>query len=104
MIYYCPHHVDGIIEEYRKACYCRKPNPGMIEKAVMDFGIDLRSSCVIGNSLSDIEAGCRAGCRTVLLADKNCLPDENAQAPDFIASDLYEAAKWVLKLSQRKGE
>ncbi len=104
MVYYCPHHIDGIIEEYKKECYCRKPNPGMIEWAVMDFSIDLRSSFVIGNSISDIEAGRRAGCQTILLVDEASLSNkrEIAPVPDRVVPDLYEAAKWLAKFSQQK--
>jgi len=101
MIYYCPHHVEGIIEEYRKECYCRKPNPGMIEEAIREFGIDCGSSFVIGDKISDIEAGYRAGCKTILLAGKDPLNDEReiAMTSDHISPDLYEAAKWLVKLS-----
>ncbi len=97
--YYCPHHVEGVIEEYRKECYCRKPNPGMIEKAVHDFNIDLKQSFVIGDKSSDIEAGSRAGCRTIFLSRQD-FPDSegnSAVVSDFIAPGLYEAAKWLVK-------
>ncbi|MBI4333172.1 MAG: HAD family hydrolase [Chloroflexi bacterium] len=98
-IYYCPHHIEGTIEEYRKECYFRKPNPGMIEEAVRDFGIDLRNSFVVGDKASDIEAGRRAGCRTILLAGQ--VPpageDNGGSLPDHVAPDLYEAVMWLLE-------
>jgi len=100
-IYYCPHHIEGVIEEYRKECHCRKPNPGMIEKAAREFGINLRVSFVIGDNITDIEAGSRAGCKTFLLADKRS-PDWVSTivlAPDYTAADLYEAAERLVKSS-----
>lgn len=101
MVYYCPHHIEGVIEEYRKACYCRKPNPGMIEKAVRDFDIDVESSFLIGDHLSDVEAGMRAGCGTILLARQE--PPASGKGivvmPDHIAPDLGEAVKWVVTLA-----
>lgn len=101
MIYYCPHHIEGIIEEYSKECYCRKPNPGMIEQAVHEFGIDLKNSFVIGDKISDIEAGQRAGCKTILLAGEEPLNNEReiTLIADHAAPDLYEAVKWLVKFS-----
>lgn len=51
--YYCPHHVEGSVPEYKKTCNCRKPKPGMVEQAVKDFGIDISSSLVVGDKKSD---------------------------------------------------
>jgi len=101
MIYYCPHHIEGIIEEYSKECYCRKPNPGMIEQAVHEFGIDLKNSFIIGDKISDIEAGQRAGCKTILLAGEEPLNNERkiTLISEHAAPDLYEAVKWLVKFS-----
>ena len=65
--YYCPHDVHGVRLSYSKACYCRKPMPGMLLKAAMEHDIDLELSWMIGDILNDTEAGNRAGCRTILL-------------------------------------
>lgn len=99
MIYYCPHHIEGVVEEYRQECYSRKPNPGMIEQAVREMGIDLADSFVIGDKPSDIEAGHRAGCRAILLADGVSAnrAGEMTVIPDHTATDLYEAVQWLLK-------
>jgi D-glycero-D-manno-heptose 1,7-bisphosphate phosphatase len=59
--YWCPHHPTHGVGEYRKDCRFRKPNPGMILKAANDHGLDLDKSILIGNKLSDIEAGQQAG-------------------------------------------
>lgn len=99
MIYYCPHHIEGVVEEYRQECYSRKPNPGMIEQAVRELGIDLAGSFVIGDKPSDIEAGHRAGCLSILLADG--VPADRDQEikviSDHTAPDLYEAVQWLLQ-------
>ena len=58
--YYCPHHPS-------EGCDCRKPSPSMILTAASDLDIDLQSSYMIGDKEIDIQAGSRAGCRTILL-------------------------------------
>lgn len=102
--YYCPHHVEGTVSKYRKDCHCRKPNPGMIEQATREFGIDLKNSFVVGDKACDIEAGHRVGCKTILLASDSCLDKQEEITPlsDHIARDLYEAVKWLLKLSNQE--
>jgi D-glycero-D-manno-heptose 1,7-bisphosphate phosphatase len=98
-IYYCPHHIDGTPGRYRQACYCRKPNPGLIERAARDFNIHLAESCAIGDKTIDVIAGHRAGCRAVLLSNGTPeVGDSNGeQSPEYIATDLAEAVKWILK-------
>lgn len=102
MFYYCPHHQDGVIEKYRRECHFRKPNPGMIEQGAADFDIDLKRSFVVGDHYSDVAAGHRAGCRTVLISNGNSSEEEIIVEPDWIASDLKEAVDWVLTVSPRE--
>ena len=59
-IYYCPHLPD-------ENCACRKPKTGLIERAVRDFGIDVKSSWLIGDNDFDIAAGRAAGCKTIMV-------------------------------------
>jgi D-glycero-D-manno-heptose 1,7-bisphosphate phosphatase len=66
-IYHCPHHPEGVVPELAVACDCRKPAPGMLLRAAAELDIDLRRSWFIGDILDDVEAGNRAGCRTVLV-------------------------------------
>ena len=69
-VYYCPHHPEATIADLRRACDCRKPAPGLILQAQRDLGIDLRRSFLVGDKLSDIEAGHAAGMgRCFLLSD-----------------------------------
>ena len=66
-VYYCPHHPDGSVATYAIECNCRKPRPGLLERAARDLQIDLKRSWFVGDILHDVEAGNRAGCRTVLV-------------------------------------
>lgn len=65
--WYCPHHPAGSVADYAVDCSCRKPQPGMLLAAAQKHDIDLSKSWMIGDILNDVEAGNRAGCRTVLL-------------------------------------
>jgi len=69
--YWCPHHPEGIVARYAYRCACRKPAPGMLLQAAREHGIDLSASWFVGDILDDIEAGARAGCRTVLIDNGN---------------------------------
>jgi D-glycero-D-manno-heptose 1,7-bisphosphate phosphatase len=66
--YYCPHHPDAGSDEYRMACACRKPAPGMILKALADFRFDKTMSLLIGDKPWDIEAAEAAGVGGAYLA------------------------------------
>ncbi len=74
-IYYCPHHphkgYEGECPELKIDCDCRKPKPGMLLKAAVDFNIDLSRSWMVGDGENDIQAGINAGCKTVLLSNGN---------------------------------
>ena len=62
--YWCPHDASGEVGEYALHCGCRKPQPGLLQAAALEHGIDLASSWAIGGE-DDVEAGRRAGCRTL---------------------------------------
>lgn len=106
-IYYCPHHPKEGSGSFTRKCDCRKPNPGMLIRASDDLGIDLGRSVLIGDTLSDIEAGNRGGARTVLVmtgygsecaARISSNPDSvsTEQIPDYVAPDVLEAVEWSL--------
>ena len=59
--YHCPHHPTEAEGEFRRQCDCRKPAPGMIRQAVLEHGVDLKTSLLVGDKDSDIEAGRAAG-------------------------------------------
>lgn len=105
-IFYCLHHPDAIKKEYRKNCECRKPKPGLLLKAGKEFEVDLRRSYMIGDGLIDVLAGKEAGCKTILLGKLKCdlcnlMRDLNAR-PDFIISNLLEAARLIQQLEEKK--
>ncbi len=66
-IFYCPHHPDkgfaGERPEYKIACGCRKPRPGMLLQAAEKYNIDLAQSYMVGDDERDMEAGRQAGCK-----------------------------------------
>ena len=99
-IYFCPYHKDGKIKRYAIESPCRKPKPGMLIKAAKDFNIDLSSSYMIGDSISDVEAGFNAGVKGSILIsskDKNEIPK-----PSATVKDLLEASEWILLNEQRQ--
>ncbi|SFM05390.1 D-glycero-alpha-D-manno-heptose-1,7-bisphosphate 7-phosphatase [Pelosinus propionicus] len=69
--YYCPHHLDGTVPKYQKACTCRKPAPGMIRRACQVWSVDIENSFVIGDRSSDMEAAESAGMRGFLFESGN---------------------------------
>jgi D-glycero-D-manno-heptose 1,7-bisphosphate phosphatase len=90
--YFCPHAP-------RAGCGCRKPAPGLLERAAREHGVSLADSWLIGDILDDIEAGRRAGCRTVLLDNGNETVWEMSpqRVPHHVARDLAEAANLILE-------
>jgi len=101
-IYYCAHHPDFGSPPYRRDCDCRKPKPGLIEKAAKDFDLNPSECFVIGDRYRDIEMGHAAGARGVMVmtgygreeyeAQNRCWPRQ----PEFIAENLLEAVKLIL--------
>lgn len=100
--YYCPHAVEGTVSRYAIPCTCRKPMPGMLFRAACENGIDLAQSWMIGDILHDVEAGRRAGCRTVLIDNGNETEWKMSalRTPHLRASDLYEAATLIAELEE----
>lgn len=95
-IYYCPHHPNGIIAEYARACDCRKPEIGMVEKAMGDLQIEREGSFLVGDKTSDILAGARAGLKTILVKTGYAGRDGCHEAtPDFVADDLLAATSYI---------
>lgn len=100
--YFCPHHPRGTVERYAIHCDCRKPQPGLFQQAAADLGIDCSHSWYIGDILDDVQAGRRAGCRTVLLdAGPEAGQGETkwnltrARLPHHLAYSLDEAARII---------
>jgi len=96
-VYYCPHHPDGDQIQYAVECDCRKPRPGLLERAAGEHDIDLAESIMIGDSLRDLEAGKAAGARAVLVLTGHGAQTvtEEHQAV-HVAPDLAAAVEWLL--------
>ncbi len=95
-IFFCPHRPD-------QECKCRKPRPGLILQAVEKYRIDIAHSCMVGDSVKDIECSKNAGCRFSVLV-KTGNGEKTAEIlknrgiePDFICKDLMAAAKWICR-------
>ncbi len=99
--YYCPHDPNGRIRRYATSCTCRKPRPGLFQRAARLGRLDLRRSWCVGDILDDIEAGHAAGCRSVLVDNGNETRWELGEnrVPDYIARDMDEAAGFIIDAS-----
>lgn len=103
-VYVCPHHPNADVEQYRTECECRKPRPGLLLRAADELGVPLADSFMVGDRISDIAAGARAGCRTILVRTGAHLdppiespePPEPGLRPDWECDDLAAAADWIL--------
>ncbi len=104
--YYCPHHPDGVVAEYQRACRCRKPAPGLLRRAAHERGVLLSRCWMVGDILDDVEAGRRAGCRTVLvdIGGETVWATGRWRTPHHVARDLSEAAALILKTDQHACE
>jgi len=89
-VYCCPHDIES-------ACSCRKPAPGLLLEAAATHQIDLKASWMIGDSLSDVEAGRSAGCKTAFLRVTSKSPGVLA---DLVAPSLLEAVSQILQREQ----
>ncbi len=94
-IFYCPHIPED-------KCGCRKPEPGLILEAKRKYDIDLYGSCMVGDSVKDIECAKNAGCRHAVLVKTGHGEESMKQfadkivQPDFIGENLFEAVEWII--------
>jgi D,D-heptose 1,7-bisphosphate phosphatase len=96
--YFCSFHPDFNNEE---DCICRKPSPKMIFDSAKDFNIDLSKSYLIGDSVSDIQAGISADLKTILVktgsgAESISILQKENNFPNFVAENLTEACKFII--------
>jgi len=109
-IYYCPYHPEGTVEKFAKDSDLRKPRPGMLLKAANDIGIDLATSWMVGDSARDVEAGQRAGCRTIRVrthpkkrpTGPDSYDDDEGVQADYAVRNLVDAARIILREGPRK--
>lgn len=104
-IYYCPHHPEGVIRELAMRCNCRKPQPGMLLKAAEDLDLDLQHCWFIGDILDDVEAGNRAGCRTILVdLGTETIPEQRLRRPNFVTQDTLHALQIITSIESYNEE
>lgn len=99
--YYCPHHPHGSVPDYARACECRKPGRGLVDRAARELGIDPRRSFTVGDRWLDITLARTIGARGVLVrtgygADEEHSPPAGLSA-DAVVNNLVEAASWILE-------
>jgi D-glycero-D-manno-heptose 1,7-bisphosphate phosphatase len=99
--YYCPHHPDGKVARYARACDCRKPSRGLVDRAERELGIDPRRSFAVGDRWLDIALARTVGARGILVrtgygAGEEARPQEGLTA-DAVVNNLVEAAGWILR-------
>jgi heptosyltransferase-2 len=101
-IYYCPHNPD-------EDCSCRKPQTGMVRKAVADLAIDLSQSYVVGDQKCDVELARRIGARSVLITtgptsvQASALMKSEGGSADYIAGGLTDAVDWIFEDVKARG-
>ena len=92
--YYCPHHPKHGEELY---CTCRKPAPGLLQRAAQDLSIDLSKSWMIGDKLIDIEAGQAVNAATILvLTGYGAKAAICADPSQLIVENLLSACQYIL--------
>ena len=97
-IYYCLHHPEAQVAELRQNCQCRKPGIAMLEQASQALHATLDQCYMIGDGIPDLQAGIRAGCRTIFIGRwkcEICQFTENDVRPHLVAKDLWEACQLI---------
>ena len=103
----CLHHPQALEPAYRKECACRKPKPGLLFSAAEELGIDLSRSYMVGDGLTDIQAGHAAGCRTIWVGNLKLeiarVMEQEGVRPDDLAENLLEAVYIIRKMEGYHG-
>lgn len=106
--YYCPHHPEAVVDEYRVTCACRKPAPGMLHDAARDLDLDLARSWVIGDQWRDVQLAHVVGSRSVLIRTGHGSWQESAwpaeiPPPTITADNLMAAVSSILEAGRQVG-
>jgi D-glycero-D-manno-heptose 1,7-bisphosphate phosphatase len=94
-LYYCLHHPQAVVAQYRVVCDCRKPGAGLLTKAGREMDLVLAGSYMVGDQPRDMTAGKSVGCTTVFVTSSE--PTRPAEA-DHMCLDLAAAAALIVKL------
>jgi histidinol-phosphate phosphatase family protein len=94
--YFCPHHPD-----FSGPCRCRKPQTGLIDRAVAENAVDVEGSFLIGDTTGDLLTGENAGLRTILVRTGKAGQDGlHVVQPDTVCDDLLAAVRWIIERSE----
>ncbi|KAA8997593.1 D-glycero-beta-D-manno-heptose 1,7-bisphosphate 7-phosphatase [Affinibrenneria salicis] len=97
-IYFCPHHPDAALEEYRQTCDCRKPEPGMFLAAKQEMNIDMAASYMVGDKPEDMQAAIAAGVGTRVLVRTGKPVTESGEAlADWVIDSLADLPQRIKK-------
>ena len=95
-IYYCPHHSEEGQGEFKVDCECRKPKPGMLMNAIEDLNIDIEASILVGDKVSDLQAGIAAGIKTnYLVRSGKDITEQGETLATAVFDDLAAIAKAI---------
>lgn len=101
-VYYCPHHAEGVVEQYAIACDCRKPATGMLARAFSEHpDLDAARGYVVGDQSTDIDLARNAGLKSVLVKTGfgqavNSGKYQWSVEPDYVADTIGQAVDWIL--------
>ncbi|MBI2067935.1 MAG: HAD family hydrolase [Deltaproteobacteria bacterium] len=95
-VFFCPHHPEATLEQYRQKCGCRKPETGLFEAVLKEYPKERLT--LVGDKKSDIEAGQRLGIRTYLVETGYGAEHKNQVRADFVAPDLKTAVDHLLRV------
>lgn len=106
-IFFCPHHLQEGTSKYKIECDCRKPKPGMINRAKSEYNINLEQSYIIGDRYRDVEFGKNLGLTAIMVLtgyglgeytyQKNSWPEQ----PDHVCNNLLDAANIIKSFQQQ---
>ncbi len=98
-IYYCLHHPDAVVAEWKQRCRCRKPEIGLLEQAASELNVALSDCYMVGDGIPDLLAGVAAGCRTVFVGKWKCelcqFTEDPSVRPAFTAKSLFEVSERI---------
>lgn len=105
-LYFCPHHPEAKRAEFRVACDCRKPKPGLVLQAATEMNLDLSRSFMVGDRWSDLKCGVQAGVTPLLVltgygrGDAQYIGPQQEIQPAFVGEDLSAVVDWILVQSR----
>lgn len=95
-VYYCPHHAEKGIGQYKVDCDCRKPKPGMLLEAQHDLNIDLVRSVFVGDKADDMRAAHAAGIsKAVLVKTGKAIADDGVSLANVVLDSIADVPGWL---------